>query len=113
MCSIINEKLVKKALESLPSDETFTLVAETFGAISDSNRAKILFAIEDQELCVSDLATILNVTDSAVSQHLRILRNLRLVRSRKDGRMIYYTLDDEHIGKLIHLCLDHIEDGAK
>ena len=113
MCSVINEKVIKEIMKDLPPDETFTLVAETFGAIADSNRAKILFAIEDKELCVSDLATIANITDSAVSQHLRILRNLRLVRSRKEGRMIYYTLDDEHIGQLLHLCLDHIEDGAK
>ena len=113
MCSVINESAVKDILKDLPPDETFTLVAETFGAIADSNRAKILFAIEDKELCVSDLATIVNITDSAVSQHLRILRNLRLVKSRKEGRMIYYTLDDEHIGQLLHLCLDHIEDGSK
>ena len=113
MCSAINEEMVKKISKTIPPDETFTLVAETFGAVADSNRAKILFAIEKQELCVSDLAAIINITDSAVSQHLRILRNLRLVKSRKEGRIIYYSLDDDHIGRLLHVCLEHIEDEGK
>ncbi len=111
MCSVTNEELVNKIKKSLPPDDNFTLVAETFGAMSDSNRAKIMFAIEDRELCVSDLAAIINVTDSAVSQHLRILRNLRLVKARKEGRSIYYSLDDDHISKLLHVCLDHTKDG--
>lgn len=92
----------------LPSDETFALLAETFGALADSNRAKILYSLLGQELCVCDIATIIGISDSAVSQHLRILRTLHLVKQRKDGRMMYYTISDGHIQKLLEMCLEHL-----
>jgi len=91
----------------LPSDETFTMLSETFGALADSNRAKILYALENQELCVCDIAYVVGISDSAISQHLRILRTLRLVKQRKDGRMMYYSLSDDHIRRLIDICLEH------
>ncbi len=93
----------------LLDDEVYTRVAETFGALADSNRAKIVFSLALQELCVFHLASIIGISESAVSQHLRILRNLRLVKSRKEGRMVYYSLDDEHIGVLLDVCLDHTQ----
>jgi DNA-binding transcriptional ArsR family regulator len=98
---------VSEARNRLFSDEAYAALAETFGALSDSNRAKILYTLSTQELCVCDLACVVGISESAVSQHLRILRNLRLVRSRKDGRIVYYSLDDGHIQSLLTVCLEH------
>ncbi len=103
----VDEEKVTRAREHLPPDETFTILAETFGALADSNRAKILHSLVDQELCVCDIATVIGTSDSAVSQHLRILRALRLVKQRKEGRMVYYSLSDEHIRQLLEICLEH------
>ena len=85
------------------------MLAQTFGALADSNRAKIIYLLVDREMCVGGIARVVNISKSAVSQHLRILRVLRLVRPRKEGRNIYYTLDDDHIRQLLSVCLEHVE----
>jgi DNA-binding transcriptional ArsR family regulator len=103
----VDEEKVTRAKQNLPSDETFTILAETFGALADSNRAKILHSLADQELCVCDIACVVGVSDSAISQHLRILRTLRLVKQRKVGRMMYYSLSDDHIRQLLAVCMEH------
>ena len=103
----VDRDKVAETKKRLPSDETFTMLSETFGALADSNRAKILYALEKQELCVCDIACVVGVSDSAISQHLRILRTLRLVKQRKAGRMMYYSLSDDHIRQLIDICLEH------
>lgn len=103
----VDEEKVKETKKRLPSDETFTVLAETFGALADPNRARILQSLVNQELCVCDIACVIGISESAVSQHLRILRTLRLVRQRKEGRMMYYSLNDDHIGQLLDICLEH------
>ena len=103
----VDEGKVIEAKKRLPPDETFTILAETFGALADSNRAKILHSLADQELCVCDIACVVGISESAISQHLRILRTLRLVKPRKEGRMMYYSLDDDHIRQLLDICLEH------
>ena len=103
----IDQEKVSETKKRLPSDETFTVLSETFGALADSNRAKILLSLLDQELCVCDIAAVIGISDSAVSQHLRILRTLRIVKQRKAGRMMYYSLNDDHIRKLLEICLEH------
>ncbi len=103
----VDEEKVAEARRNLPSDETFIALSETFGALSDSNRAKILHAVADRELCVCDIACVVGISESAISQHLRILRTLRLVKQRKDGRMMYYSLNDDHIKTLLAVCLEH------
>ena len=95
--------------ERLLGDEVYAMLAETFGALADSNRAKIIYLLVDQEMCVGEIARVVHISESAVSQHLRILRALRLVRPRKEGRNIYYTLDDDHIRQLLNVCLEHVE----
>jgi ArsR family transcriptional regulator, lead/cadmium/zinc/bismuth-responsive transcriptional repressor len=102
-----DEERVTKTKERLPTDETFTILAETFGALADSNRAKILYSLVDQELCVCDIACVVGTSDSAISQHLRILRTLRLVKQRKEGRRMYYSLSDGHVRQLLDVCLEH------
>jgi len=103
----VDEEKVTETKRRLPPDETFTGLAETFGALADSNRAKILHSLVDQELCVCDIACVVGISESAISQHLRILRTLRLVKQRKEGRMMYYSLNDDHIKTLMDVCLEH------
>ena len=86
-------------------------LAETFKALGDPTRTKIIYALtQEEELCVCDLANILGATESAVSHQLRVLRNMKLIRFRKNGKMAYYSLDDEHIKNLFDEGLRHVED---
>jgi DNA-binding transcriptional ArsR family regulator len=91
----------------LAPDGAYVILAEFFGALADATRAKIVHLLLHQELCTCDIAAILSVSDSCVSQHLRILRSLRLVTSRRAGKYVYYRLDDAHIALLIQLGLTH------
>jgi ArsR family transcriptional regulator len=86
-----------------------TYLARTFQALSDPTRIRLISALAQTELCVCDLATVLGMTQSAVSHQLRSLRDQRLVKSRKAGREVFYTLDDDHIRDLFQLSLHHME----
>lgn len=87
-------------------------LADTFKVLGDLTRVRMLDALSHSELCVGDLAGLLGLTESAVSHQLRLLRSMRLVRSRREGRMVIYMLDDEHIVKLFRQGLDHIEESS-
>lgn len=91
----------------LPNAE-YKELAETFQALADPSRAKIVYSLLNQELCTCDLAAIAGISESAVSQHLKVLRRLRLIRSRREGKIIYHSLDDKHIQTLLTICLEHI-----
>jgi ArsR family transcriptional regulator len=95
----------------LSQENTFTHLADLFSALSDPTRLRIISHLLEGELNVGDLAAHLNMTESAVSHQLRGLRQLHLVRSRKDGRQVYYALDDDHVARLYRLGLDHVEHG--
>jgi ArsR family transcriptional regulator len=95
----------------LIQENTFTHLADLFSALSDPTRLRIISVLLEGELNVGDLASKLNMTESAVSHQLRGLRQLHLVRSRKDGRQVYYALDDDHVARLYRLGLDHVEHG--
>ena len=88
----------------------FFLLAETFQALGDSSRVQIVWSLAQGELCVGDIADLLEMSQPAISHHLRTLRNLKLVRVRKDGRTSYYALDDEHIERLLREGIKHVED---
>src|SRR5262245_18968563 len=94
----------------LLADESASALAETFKVLDDVTRVRILDALAQAEVPVCDLAETLGVTQSAVSHQLRLLRNARLVKSRRDGQHIYYTLDDHHIVKLFEEGLEHVEE---
>ncbi len=87
-------------------------LAETFKVLGDLTRVRMLDALSHSELCVGDLAGLLGLTESAVSHQLRLLRSMRLVRSRRAGRMVIYMLDDDHILKLFRQGLDHVEESS-
>ena len=86
-------------------------LAELFSALSDASRVRIISLLIEREMSVSALAEGLNMTESAVSHQLRGLRQMRIVRARKEGRQVFYTLEDEHVQKLYSMGLDHIEHG--
>ncbi len=108
----VNEAQVKLVQEQMIGDEVAFQLAETFKILSDSTRVKILYALSKAELCVCDLSSLLGMRDSTVSHHLRLLRALQLVKYRKEGRIVYYSLDDGHIEKLFEQGLEHVQESA-
>ena len=95
------------------SDQSAAALAETFRALGDLTRVRLLDALARSELCVQDLASKLHLTESAVSHQLRLLRNMRLVRTRRDGRMVFYALDDAHIVDLVQQGLRHVGEAHR
>ena len=95
----------------MADEQTAILLAEMFKALSDPTRVRIVSLLAQSELCVCDLSAALGTSQSAVSHQLRTLRDLRLVRWRRDGRQIYYTLDDEHVADLFRRGLEHVTHG--
>ena len=109
-CRLIHRQTVVEAKASeLPPEETGSL-AQTFKALADVTRLRILWALEKREMCVCDLAALLGITESAVSHQLRLLRNLQLVSNRRDGVVLYYRLADFHVSELIRITLEHLRD---
>lgn len=107
-CNIIHQDRVDDVLHSMPSDKTFLNLAELYKLIGDTTRCRILFTLDKNEMCVCDIANVLNMTKSAVSHQLAVLRNSRIVKCRRSGKEVYYTLDDDHINKLFEIGLEHI-----
>lgn len=105
--------VIARVRTHLMRPRSVSALAETFRTLGDPNRLRILDALGRAELCVCDLAALLQLGESAVSHQLRLLRSLRLVRARREGRMVFYTLDDEHITRLLAQGLEHVqEDGS-
>lgn len=108
-CNIIHEDVVNDVREHMPDEDTLLDLADIFKVFSDSTRVKILYALFRAEMCVCDIAVLLGMTKSSISHQLRILKQSKLVKHRKDGRVVYYSLADEHIKNifdqgLIHIC---------
>jgi ArsR family transcriptional regulator len=106
--SLINEAKVTSVRNAMPAEAVLFRLAETFRVLGDPTRVRILQALSLEELCVCDIASLLGTTKSAISHQLRLLRSLRVVKYRKDGRIVYYTLDDSHVGNLLREGLSHI-----
>ncbi len=100
-------RAIRAALTAAPSVQA---LADTFSALGDPTRVRILDALSHGELCVCDLAAVLKLSQSAVSHQLRLLRGLRLVRPRRDGRVVFYSLDDQHIMAIFRQTLQHVEE---
>jgi DNA-binding transcriptional ArsR family regulator len=108
-CNVIHEDVVAEVREKMPEDGVLLDLADLFKVFSDSTRVRILCALQHSEMCVCDIAYLLGMTKSAISHQLRALRQTRLVKHRRDGKVVYYSLDDEHVGNifeqgLIHIC---------
>lgn len=103
---------VSTARRSLPDEQVVIGMSETFKVLGDPNRLRIVIALSQSELCTLDLAQTLGMTESAVSHQLRLLKALRLVRQRKDGKLVFTSLDDEHIEDLLRIARRHATEGA-
>ena len=104
---VVDREKVQMAASTLPSNDTLNHLAETFKVLSNPGRLKIINALSKHELCVCDLAALLGTTDSAVSHQLRTLRQMRLVKYRREGKLAYYSLDDQHVQLLFEAGLEH------
>ena len=109
-CDVIHEGIVAAVKERMPEDETLYDLAELFKIFGDSTRIKILWALEEAEMCVCDIANLLNLTQSAVSHQLRILKQSNLVKNRREGKIVYYSLSDEHVRQIFEQGISHINE---
>jgi DNA-binding transcriptional ArsR family regulator len=109
-CSTVHEDVVEKVRASIPKEETLYDLAELFKVFGDSTRIRILCVLFETEMCVCDIAALLNMTQSAISHQLRVLKNARLVKYRKEGKVVYYSLDDEHVKQIFDQGLIHIKE---
>jgi DNA-binding transcriptional ArsR family regulator len=110
-CNVIHEDVIAKVRKLMPEDEILLNLADMFKVFSDSTRVRILCALQHSEMCVCDIAALLGMTKSAISHQLRALRQTRLVKYRKDGKVVYYSLDDEHVGSIFAQGLLHVNEG--
>lgn len=101
-------KNIEKVRKNMPNYSTITDLSDFFKILGDSTRLQILMALEQSELCVSELSHLLNMTISAISHQLKSLKNAKLVKLRKEGKTVFYSLDDDHINKLLKVSFEHI-----
>ena len=106
----VHPDVVERVLEKQPQDEYLYDLAELFKVFGDTTRIKILYALFESELCVGDIASILSLSQSAVSHQLRILKDSKLVKFRRDGKIIFYSLDDEHVRNILAMGMEHVEE---
>jgi len=112
-CTVIHEDVVNSVRDGMPHEESLYDLAEIFKVFGDTTRIKILYALFASEMCVCDIAVLLNMTQSAISHQLRVLKQARLVKYRKEGKVVYYSLDDEHVKKIFDQGLIHITEKNK
>lgn len=109
-CTVIHEDTITKVKDKLPQEETLYDLAELFKVFGDTTRIKIICALYESEMCVCDLAALLNMTQSAISHQLRTLKANRLVKFKRAGKVVYYSLDDEHIMRIFNEGLNHVNE---
>ena len=109
-CNVIHKEVVENVKNKLPKEETLYDLAELFKVFGDSTRIKIICSLFESEMCVCDLSVLLNISQSAISHQLRVLKSARLVKFRRAGKVIYYSLDDEHIKQIFDAGLHHINE---
>lgn len=106
----VHSELTVKAKSEMPDDEKLFDLAELYKIFGDSTRIKILYLLSEEELCVCDIAEVLGMTISAISHQLRILKNAKLVKFRKDGKNVIYSLADEHVRLILNQGMEHINE---
>jgi ArsR family transcriptional regulator len=111
-CKQIGDKEIANIVSGLPHAETMERLADFFKVFGDFSRLKLLYFLSKAELCVADLSTLAGMQQSAVSHQLKTLRLSRLVKTRKEGTVVYYSLDDQHIKNLFDVALEHLEEQS-
>lgn len=112
-CEELHECIIDEVRKVMPEDEILYDLAELFKVFGDTTRIKILYALFSKEMCVCDIADLLGMTHSAISHQLRVLKQARLVKFRKEGKVVYYSLDDSHISQIFDCGLSHIQEIYK
>lgn len=109
-CDVIHADIVDSVSKKMPAEDELYDLSDFFKVLGDSTRAKIMWALDESEMCVCDLAVLLQMTKSAISHQLRSLRQSNLVKYRKEGKVVYYSLSDEHIKEIFEKGLEHIRE---
>ena len=107
-CNFIHDEIVGKVKNKMPEDEKLYDLADLFKVFGDTTRIKIIYALFEEEMCVCDIADLLNMTQSAISHQLRVLKQARLVKFRRDGKIVYYSLADDHVKHIFNEGLNHV-----
>lgn len=108
-CNVIHQDVVDEITSVMLKDDLFYKIADFFKILGDTTRTKILFALDKKEMCVCDIANVLNMSKSSISHQLGTLRRSGIVRCRKEGKEVYYMLDDDHVKRVIEVAIEHIE----
>lgn len=108
--TIVHPELLARVNADMPQEEELYDLAELFKVFGDSTRIRILYVLFEAEVCVCDLAEVLNMTQSAISHQLKILKQAKLVKARRDGKQVFYTLADDHVRTIISMGREHIEE---
>ena len=106
----VHEDMVNRLLQEMPPEEDLYDLAELFKVFGDSTRIKILYALFGAELCVGDIAQLLGMSQTAVSRQLRVLRTHKLVKGRKEGKIVFYSLSDDHVRTIIDQGMEHVDE---
>lgn len=109
-CDVIHADVVEKVKKNMPREDELYDLSDFFKVLGDSTRVKILWALDESEMCVCDLAVLLNMTKSAISHQLSSLKQANLVKSRKEGKVVFYSLSDDHIKEIYEKGLEHIRE---
>ncbi|MDR0665789.1 MAG: metalloregulator ArsR/SmtB family transcription factor [Campylobacteraceae bacterium] len=110
-CNVIHEEIVNTVKDKMPDDEILFDLAELFKVFGDSTRVKILYALFQSKMCVCDIAALLGMTKSSISHQLRVLKQAKLVKYKKEGKIVFYSLDDEHIKNIFDQAFCHIKEA--
>ena len=106
----IHQDIIETVRENMPEEDILVDLAELFKVLGDQTRIKIIFILFKEEMCVCDIAELVGMTQSAISHQLRVLKQAKLVKGRKDGKAVYYSLDDEHVREIYQIGKQHIEE---
>ncbi|MGG7165366.1 ArsR/SmtB family transcription factor [Clostridium ihumii] len=109
-CVEIHKDIVESVKNNIPMEDTLNRLSELFKALGDMTRIKIIYVLFQKEMCVCDIAETLEMTQSAISHQLRVLKSARLVKFRKDGKVVYYSLDDDHVKYIFDKALMHVNE---
>lgn len=109
-CDVIHAEVVEDVRSKMPDENVLYDLADFFKVLGDSTRVRIIWALDEHEMCVCDLAVLLNMTKSAISHQLRALRNANLVKFRREGKNVYYSLVDDHVKDVFEKGLEHIKE---
>ncbi len=109
-CTQVHDDIVSEVTSQLPEDEILYDLAELFKVFGDSTRIKILYALSERELCVCDISELIGVSQTAISHQLRVLKGAKLVKYRREGKNVFYSLDDDHVRSIINQGMEHVEE---